>query len=275
MNDTRWIGRATPHRGPLALRRFTLAFTAALVALAVIAQPALATTFSYAGYNAVADKHGIRGYIQQGDSGNVTGEAVLSWVGLCGYSCSVHSYADSGSGLEWVQLGMYQGEFAAGSSTAVVSQYYENVDPCGTYYKDDLTPPDQNRQFYSVKWNEQSAQTFYCPNGAPFSGYTFELKKGQPSNNPFFYGVMGTNDGRADANTELHDTPPEAIAYFGCYSPGSCNNQNYGLELTNQAGDGWVLWQGNANSIGPDNPPYRHKYNDYWSFRTCGSAAEC
>ena len=231
--------------------------------------------FSYAGYHSAADKHGIRGYIQQLDSATVARDtAIFSWIGLCAYGCSEHSFSNGGSGYQFVQVGMYQGYSAAGNSPSVVSQYYENVNPCNQYFKDDLTPPDQNRQFYSLKWNGNSAGSFQCPDGTAYSGYRFEFKKGQPTNDPFFVGRMGINDGEAAAMTERHGTPIMDKAFFGCYSPGSCNNQSYGLNLTNDAGTGWVLWQGFAHSI-EDNPPYRHTYNTYWSFRTCHTAADC
>jgi hypothetical protein len=266
--DIRHEGRRPTYRGVMALLGVGLV-------LILTASTTLAITRSYAGWSANADKLGIRGYIQQPDSGSVPGESVASWVGLCGYSCTDHAYADGGSGFQWVQLGMYQGTFACCDSVSVVSQYRENVDPCGTYYSHDLTPPDQNRQWYSVRWDGHAAWPFNCPDGTRFLGYVFAYKKGSPSNDPFWYGVMATNDGRADTYTEYHDTPPQATTYFGCYSPGSCNDQAYGLEIQDQNGT-WVSWQGAATSIqGPDNPPYRHTFNQYWSFKTCKTAAAC
>lgn len=88
--------------------------TLGLIAALLVPHTTLAN--SYAGWAASADKRGIRGNIGQASVAPIYGEAVISWVGLCAFSCTSQPYADSGSGLQWVQLGVYQGEFAVGSS---------------------------------------------------------------------------------------------------------------------------------------------------------------
>ena len=248
--------------------RFAAVWAACLV-LSLPNSTTAVTVHSYAGWATTSDRQGIKGYIQQVDPGTIAaGEAVLSWVGLCAFVCTAHAYADGGSGLQWVQLGMYQGDFACCASSASVHIYYENMSPCGDYYSGDVGAPGPNPFFFQVHYDEEGVKSFHCANGAQYNGYQFNYKKGSGSSTAFYSGVMQPNDGRADANTELLNTPAEDISKFGC-SSSSCSNQDFGIHL--HGPNSWFLWDTGtaARSIGPDNPPYRNTFNSYWSFKTC------
>lgn len=203
----------------------------------------------------------------------IYGEAVISWVGLCAFSCTSQPYADTGSGLQWVQLGTYQGEFAVGSSPGSTHMYYENVDPCGDYYKDDLGAAPYP-YWYMVKYDGDGLENFRCANGVPYYAYVFAYKKGAAGTNPFFYGAMDTLDGRADANIEYHATPAAGVTYFGCTSFTQCDNEAAGIEVQGDGGN-WDLCCANVDSIGPGNPPYRKTFNNFWSFKTCRLSSSC
>jgi hypothetical protein len=220
-----------------------------------------AVTRTYAGHISTANYRGIRGYISQQLTTSVSSGAVLAWIGLCSDMCS--------SPMEWVQIGTFQGHFAAGSSATEVHMYYENRDPCGTYYANDIGKRPTKTYFYLVRYDGNAAKQFTCPNGVPFLGYTFFYKKGSSTSSPFFYGVMSTKGGRADANTEVHNSPPQGVNYFGC-SDLSCSDTAYGIELYKSA-TGWSLWTENATRVAYK-PPYLQTFNNYWSLKTCPSA---
>ena len=81
---------------------------------------------------------------------------------------------------------------------------------------------------------------------------------------------MSTEDGRADAATDTTGSPDQGTNKFGC-SSSSCDDVDYGIKVLQHDGTSWVSnWS--AVSITPDNPPYRHTWNSYWSFQTCNSS---
>lgn len=163
--------------------------------------------------------------------------------------------------------GPWQGE---GGSAVASHGFYENVDPCHEYHAESVGfSPNVNAQFFLVKYTGDGLEgPFTCPGtqSPNYYAYKFQLKKGSPNNNPFFYGYMRTLDGRADANTEVHGSPPIPYSYFGCDSAGSCSDADYGVEVYGTSG--WNLCCANERSIGPANPAYRHTYDQYWAFRT-------
>jgi hypothetical protein len=256
------------------LRGTTLRVTVA-VAVAVFASTSstLALTRAYAGWHAASAKEGVRGAIvMPAVASSITGEAVISWVGLCGDFCANNPYVDYGTGKQWVQLGVWQGEFGAGSAPTSVHMYYENMDPCGDYYVDDLgTSP--STFWGQVRYDGAGLQQFQCGSGIPFWGYVFAFKKGSSANAPFVYGVMQTEDGRADANTEWHNTPAAGNTWFGCSTSTQCDNSAWGIQVN--GGSGWSNCCQNASSIGPANPPYRLDFHSYWAFKTCRFASSC
>lgn len=262
-----------PHR----LRRITLALATAVITAALLAPPVLGVANRYAGWAGPVDKLGIRGYILQPATGtSITGEAVISWIGLCADMCSPQPIVGGGGNTyyQWVQLGMYQGEFAAGSSPTSVHVYYENVDPCNVYWKDDLGIPYSNPHWFRVMYDDLGQRNYTCPNGVPYTGYRFGYKKGHvPTADPFVYGVMSVTGGRADANVELHETPVIPTVYFGCASTATCLS-DYGIEMKGSGGN-WHLCCDSPLSIGPANPPYRKTINNYYSFKVCPTLALC
>lgn len=141
--------------------------------------------------------------------------------------------------------------------------YYENVDYCGSYYKQDLGAPPSANYFYSIKYNGAGRKRYNCPNTVPFYGYTFEYRKGS-SSTPFFYGVLSTGSGLAMAKTEVQGNPPLSLVYYGC-SNLSCNDTPYAIMLFLSA---WSLWTASSTSSN-GNPPYLRTFNSYWSFKTC------
>lgn len=228
---------------------------------------------NYTGWGPTAVKGGIRGYLMQATYPTFGNGAVFSWLGLCGYGCVKTAPVDGGSPqLQWVQTGLFQGYFAGGSSLSAVHMYYENKDPCNDYYADDIGAPPDQPYFFLVKYDGAGAKTFHCSNGTPFTGYSFLYKKGSSASTPFYWGVMGTDDGRADANTEWNSPTYYPTSYFGCRTSTNCTNSAYGIEVY---GSSWKLCCGNPRSIRPANPPWRHTYSDYWGFKSCGTEVLC
>ena len=261
--STGWLGGLN--------RRIAWAAVMALLALGLGTPSASSgvVLIRYAGWSPVADKNGIRGYIRQPDSGTVTDpDVVASYVGLCGYGCTEHAYVGGGSGYQWVQLGVFQGWFKNGYSPNVPHVYAENVDPCGNYYADDFGAPVSTASWFRVAYDDNGSFTSNCAGGVPFTAYEFVYKQGssQAADWPFFWGVMGTNDGRADAATEIHNAPSEATVHFGCLSTSTCIAES-GIEV--ESNSGWVLCCTNVESRGPHNPPYRNTIENYWAFKTC------
>lgn len=251
-------------------RHAGFALTLAVALLTASAHNTLAVTRSYAGWASEVQKLGIKGYIKQPVVSPIFSSADLNWVGLCSDGCTSNSYVDGGSGLEWVQVGLYQGEFAGGSATTSVHIYYENMDPCGNYFADDLGAPPTN-PYRVVVWNDGNGTSTYSCGGHTYTAYKFRYRLG-PTSNPAisFIGKMRTIDGRADANTELHGLPTMGTNKFGC-SSSTCNDTDYAIKVLQHDGVTWThTW--NGNPIGPDNPPYRNTVNFNWSFHTCPSS---
>lgn len=105
----------------------------------------------------------------------------------------------------------------------------------------------------------------------PYLGYKFGYRKGNESSD-FFTGWMTTNNGRADANTEQHNTPSQATVYFGCASVSTCL-PDWGI-----AARTFVQW-GVCCSSAPnqfhDDPPYLKIINNWYSFKTCQTSGPC
>jgi hypothetical protein len=259
------------HTAP-SFRRFTRAAVAAIVALGVLAPTVFGN--SYAGWGAAIEKLGIKGYIEQHTLGTVAGsDLVASWFGLCANACNAQPYADSGSGVQWVQLGMYQGSFSGASSPSAVRMYYENMDPCGDYHSLDVGAPPSNPYRFVVWYPGGGSHLYTCANGAPYNAYTFNFRKGGTTAPVFATGWMSTSDGLAQANIEWHGSPTQSTIYFGC-SAGSCGDSDFGVRVLQHNGTDWVdKWS--AITIGPSNPPWRRTFNSYWSFRTCQTQAVC
>jgi hypothetical protein len=217
-------------------------------------QLSLAATPIYGGYQTTNWK-GIDGYLRQSTTVSTTAVHFV-WITICGHSDCTH----------WTQTGTYQGDFAGGSSETAVHIYYENVDACGSYFKDDLGAPPSADYPYYIKRNAAGVHTIICPGGMPRSAYTYEYRKGSLANSPFFLGNLGTDDGLAMAKTEIQGSPPINTDYFGCTSTFDCSTGSFGLHLFN--GTSWSLWTG-SSTASHGNPPYLHTYNSFWAFRTC------
>jgi len=228
-----------------------------------------------AGWSAANPKEGIRGYIRQPTDG-IKVDAVASWIGLCDDDCANQNYVIGGAGPVWVQLGLVQGDWRGGSARSAVQMYYENVDPCGDYYSEPLGVPPSQPYFFVVKYDGSGIQHLDCPDGTPYLGYMFAFKKGSSANNPFFVGSMNSTMGRADAETEVDSGATQPTTNFGCQDFAQCDNSAYGIETKNSTG--WHLCCTNATSkpsSGPDDPPWRYTYHEYWAFKTCQSQAAC
>jgi hypothetical protein len=226
-----------------------------LVAFVLSAGPVAAATPVYGGWQTTNFK-GIEGYLRQNVTSSTTGLHAV-WITLCGHnSCG-----------EWLQTGTYQGSFAGGSSPGSVHVYYENVDPCGSYYKGDLGAPGSADYPYRISPNG-GARSFTCPNGVPFTGYSYAYRKGSYSSTPFFYGVISTSDGLAMAKTEVQGGAPVNYDFFGCDPGLTCADGAYGIELL--AGTTWRRWSATDSSTASHgNPPYLHTFQSHWSFKTC------
>lgn len=266
--------RSMPPRMPRRRRRFATVAVGVLFLMGFATDTTFAVVKKYAGVIASGQKQGIRGYILQPDSGTVSSpETVLSWIGLCGNNCAAFNYYNGDpDGPVWVQLGMYQGDFKGGTSTTSVHVYYENMTPCGDYHADDIGIPVSNPYWFRVQYNGGGLQSFTCDTiSGPHTGYKFGYKKGSSTNADFFQGWMTTLDGRADANTEWHDTPPQATVYFGCASSATCL-PDYGIGVRSLSQWGLCC---SAVSEEHGNPPYMHLISVYYSFRTCQTSGAC
>jgi hypothetical protein len=235
-------------------RRSIAATIGVAVLLVASTQVTLAVNPSYGGWQTTNWK-GIDGYLRQ--STTVSTQAFHAvWISICGHNdCTV-----------WTQTGTYQGVFAGGSSPNAVHIYYENVDGCGTYYRDDLGAPAAADSLYHISRNSAGAYTFVCPGGNHQSAYTYEYRIGSFSNTPYFYGSLPTNDGLALAKTETQGSPPINTDFFGCTPTFNCDNAAYGMHLWN--GSTWSSWTG-ASTASRSNPPYLHTFHNYWSYKTC------
>lgn len=182
------------------------------------------------------------------------------WIGTCGH------YTTQGNCTEWVQTGTFQGvvnQFL--NSPNAVHIYYENMDPCGTYYARDLGTPPSADYFYSIRYDNAGPSTFVC-NGVPFSGYTYDYTKGS-SSTPFFFGVLSHSSGGTQALTERHSPSSMTYNFFGCDPGLTCANSGYGLDLYFSS---WQLWTTSIASTPTQyDPPYLHTYNSRWAFKTC------
>lgn len=78
--------------------------------------------------------------------------------------------------------------------------YYENVDACGVYWADNEGAPPSQPYFFLVRYTGSGLLQGDCPDGSNFRAFEFMYKRGSPNNSPFFYGLLRTQDGRADGN---------------------------------------------------------------------------
>jgi hypothetical protein len=150
--DFRVLDDTISAHAPRGRHRFPTVAVAVLFLMALTAETALAgvNPLFYGGYSAIGQKQGIRGYILQPDSGTINApNALLSWIGLCANNCAFFNYYNGDpDGPVFVQLGMYQGVCAAGTSTTSVHVYYENMTPCGDYHADDVGIPVSNPYWF-------------------------------------------------------------------------------------------------------------------------------
>lgn len=222
-------------------------------------QVAMAVAPSYAGWVTTSNWKGVAGYMRQSTTVPILSSQVhFMWLNLCASGCG-----------QWVQTGTYQGAFAGGTSLGSVHVYYENVDPCGSYYVDDLGAPVAADYKYFISLYS-GPQNFTCANGVPFQGYTFAYRMGSSTSPPYFFGVMSANSGPAYGNTELQGSPLPTINtdYFGCSPTFDCNNPDYGFRLYDGTWHTWTSSLASSFSFN-GNPPYLHTYNNYWAFKTC------
>jgi hypothetical protein len=251
-------GRARLPTGHVrALRTCAVSVVAVLAGLWIGPGTVAAQSPDYGGYQTTSNWYGIDGYLRQSGTVYTTGDHAV-WINLCGYNnCN-----------EWVQLGTYQGIFRAGSSPGSVHIFYENEDPCGEYFADDVgAPPSANYPYY-LNYNLQGGATYYCPGDpVPKTFYTFEYRKGSWGSTPFYWGVLDSTSGLAFAKTEVQNGAPIGTDRFGCDDQKQCGvHQGFGLHLYN--GMYWYLWQ-TASSASHDDPPWVHTYYNYWTFATC------
>ena len=237
---------------------------------------------TYAGWGATSDKEGVLGYISQDDADNYV-SINASWIGLCSTGCAalvpVNGYTKH---AEWVQQGVIQGSNWAGTgaSPTHVRFYYENWNPCNEYFALADAAAPSSPYFFQIKYAGTSLTLHHCGNGFPYYAYNFNYRRGS-STVPFFGGALQTTDGRADANTEVHENQPFGNAWFGCKAAYTCDNDNYGIEVN--GGSGWNLCCSTPRAIGPvdvahepgSQNPYRFTYNLAWSFKNCSVAASC
>lgn len=80
---------------------------------------------------------------------------------------------------------------------------------------------------------------------------------------------MGYAAGSILAKTEVQGNPPIGLSYFGCSPSLSCFTTDYGMRIFQNGA--WNLWTVSSGSS-ESNPPYLHTYNNYWSYKTCGTA---
>jgi hypothetical protein len=249
------------------------AVTCAIIGVVVMAGPVLAGP--QAGWGADKPKKGVRGYLYATSYGTQTGnDAVSSWFGLCAQDCAYHlDIAGNDWFREWVQVGIRQGAWqGTGESQTQARSHYEHVNPCNEYFGQTLdSGPPSLPYFYLVKYDGEGLKLHECDDavGHDYYGYEFIFKKGSATSNPFFTGVMSSNDGRADAVTEIHDTPTMNNRYFGCANAGqNCDDPDYGFEVL--ANGSWNLCCATPYLWDPDSgPPHLHTYNNAWSFKTC------
>lgn len=256
------------------VRSALVAASVAMISLALAAPPAFAVTFRYAGVSATSDKLGIRGYILEptrSDPVDSNSDWIGSWIGLCAYSCTNHSYVGSGSGLQWVQLGMFQGLFKGGYSPSYVHLYYENEDPCGAYHGDDVGSPSSNPLWFRVQYDGSGLHNYTCANGTAYTAYRFEFKKISSGSTAFYTGKMLVTNGRADANVELHNSPAQPNIYFGCASSSTCLS-DYGIYT--QSSSGWSLMNSTSNEF-ESTPPFLQIIHGDYSFKVCGTYGPC
>jgi len=245
-------------------RRVGLAVGGAFVLVAIAVAAVRATTYAYAGWHTSGTNpyySGVRGYINQGDAGSVSSpNVVASWINQ-----NTHGAGNDG----WVQTGTFQGYWTGGSSPDVPHMFWENVDPCGTWFGTDVGAPPSPNYFYSISYDRQGARTFICFGGVQKTAYGFMIKKGSAQNSPFATGYLPTLEGQEYARTELQGVgTPLGTTLFGCSATQTCTDTVYAMRVFSTQ---WTIWTVGSTYL-HDDPPWIHTYQNYWAFKTCPTA---
>lgn len=257
----------------------SIALLTTLAASPLPAAAAQCTDWCYAGYftNSTAWQ-GVDGYIRQSTTSPLSGNNHhADWISVCGPpSC--------GSNI-WVQIGTYQGAIGGTipndsiSSYSGVDVYTEASDQCQDRTDVDHNAPPQADYPYYVNYDGQGPHTMTCPSYSKLAGqqvqyYNYQFRDGSSNDPPIAYGTLSSAAGQVETMTELYDGPttPTNTDYYGCSASLSCTTDSYGLHLYN--GSAWLVWNANYSTSvwSPEgDPPYRHSYNTYWSWKTCGA----
>lgn len=237
-------------------RKLTVVLTVAAL-FAMAPSPVQAVNY-YGGWQTVNKFQGIRGYLFQSVTSPVQNGVVASWINICGPNCST----------SWVQMGLLQGQFAGGDSLDYPRMFRETLNVCGVYKSKVLAAPSPiGPPFFSLK--KIQAVNYDC-GVEVVPAYSFEYKKGdfESTATAFYTSYLEDPSGIIIAKTERQGTAPIGVSRYGCAGPSACHNADFGLRINN--GSGWNLWTVNSQSSS-HNPPFLETFENYWSYRTCGT----